>query len=87
METTRKNVRGPYNVEAAVDLAAKFGQLYALLDTIRETSRRAEQLGGMILEQRDLKRVERVSRAANEAIGEVLCAQKRMLFETGITRE
>ena len=74
------------NPEAAVDKAGKFGQLYALLDTIRETSRRAEQIAGGILEQKDLERVEAIGGMANAAIGMVLDAQRRMLHETGMSK-
>lgn len=74
------------NVEAAIDGAAKFGQLYALLDSIREMSRRAEQIGSLILEQRDLELVEAIGGASNRAIGEVLFAQRRMLHERGVSK-
>lgn len=73
------------NSERAIEEAGKFGQLYALLDNIRETSRRAEQIAGMILEQRNLELVESIGSATNNAIGEVLFAQKRMLHEHGVT--
>jgi hypothetical protein len=73
------------NPTLAVTQAAKFGQLYALLSMIRETSRQAEQLAGSILQQKDLERVERIGGDTNAAIGLVLDAQRRMLHETGMS--
>lgn len=73
------------NPAAAVEKSAKFGQLYALLSTIRETSRHAEQVAGAILELRELEYIERIGRDANASIGLVLDAQRRMLHETGMS--
>ena len=65
----------------AMDMAAQFGQLYAILDGIREDSRRAERIASRILEHRDLEYVEQIATKTNAAIGLVLDANRRMIHQ------